>query len=327
MGHQLKIGEDVKEINTSSGNYYLYKNELLKSSLDRIDSLGYILASSLVTKSPLESYESEVLKYFNIDSIYAFSPIRLEFHAVTLQDKEEKPKFIEISPIGTKFEPIYNNLGEEWFHKLKLEFVKPYMLDIIHKLQARRIRKIIYPSSEDIWNCFKLVPYRKVNVVIVGQEPYAFGATPNGLAFSSSDLTCTHPTTKKIFETMDKEVRGNKIKEDNPDLTYLAEQGVFLINTHFTVEKDNVGSHREWGWKQFTARVLQELNQQNELVYLLWGNAARGFSSILNNPTSLVIECEHPAFPAYSLRDWENNNCFKKTNSFLEAIRKSKIDW
>ena len=44
--------------------------------------------------------------------------------------------------------------------------------------------KLIYPASVDIFTAFKLTPFDKVKVVILGQDPYHGPNQAHGLSFS-----------------------------------------------------------------------------------------------------------------------------------------------
>ena len=47
----------------------------------------------------------------------------------------------------------------------------------------------------------------------------------------------------------------------NGDLTYLADQGVLLLNTSLTVRQSKAGSHAKI-WREFTKLFLEKLNSE-----------------------------------------------------------------
>lgn len=62
-------------------------------------------------------------------------------------------------------------VGEAWADVLTDVFDSPYMKDMGAKLaKARTIGKIIYPKQEDVFRAFRLTPYDKVKVVVIGQD-------------------------------------------------------------------------------------------------------------------------------------------------------------
>ena len=66
------------------------------------------------------------------------------------------------------------------------------------------------------------------------------------------------------------------ISREEGDLTDWAEQGVLLLNTVLTVEKDKPNSHKGKGWEQFTDAIIKKVNEKDEtIVFVLWGNKAK----------------------------------------------------
>jgi uracil-DNA glycosylase len=106
-----------------------------------------------------------------------------------------------------------------------------------------------------------------------------------------------------------------------------AEQGVLLLNSVLTVQKDMPASHRGKGWEIFTDKIIEEIDKKEEpVVFLLWGNFAKSKESLLKNPKHLVLKSAHPS-PFSANHGFFGNNHFIKTNEYLKENGVEPIDW
>ena len=114
------------------------------------------------------------------------------------------------------------------------------------------------------------MPFDKVKVVIIGQDPYHGPGQAHGLRFSVNDGVPFPPSLLNIF----KEIK-NDIGTDAPttgNLTRWAEQGILLLNATLTVRAHQAGSHQNRGWETFTDAAIRILAEEKEhLVFILWG--------------------------------------------------------
>ncbi len=113
---------------------------------------------------------------------------------------------------------------------------------------------------------------------------------------------------------------------DHGDLTSWTKQGVFLLNTILTVEKNKAGSHSNIRWQIFTNAVIRILSEKKEgLIFLLWGNYARSKKELIDSTKHTVLEAAHPSPLA---RD-AFNGCrhFSKVNDILTKRGESPINW
>jgi uracil-DNA glycosylase len=172
------------------------------------------------------------------------------------------------------------------------------LINLRNFIKEERKTKTIVPLPAEVMNAFKLTPFDKVRVVILGQDPYPDKNHAHGLAFSSKSLV-TPGSLKNIFLEIARDVYPGHSQGElfhTNDLTKWAQQGVLLLNTVLTCEQGKPGSHLDKGWETFTKHVLQELNAASwPIVFLLWGNAARTWKSIITNPRHHVFETSHPS--------------------------------
>lgn len=212
----------------------------------------------------------------------------------------------------------FNDLLEE-------EKQKDYYKELINFIDKEYNTKTIFPPREKIFEAFKLTPFEQTKVVIIGQDPYHGEGEAHGLAFSVNNGIKIPPSLKNIYKEINTEY-GYEI----PNTGYLikwAKQGVLMLNTVLTVEKDKPASHKAKGWEIFTDRVIEELNNsEHPLVFMLWGNYAKSKAQLINNPKHLILESAHPS-PFSARNGFFGNNHFKLANDFLEKNGIEQIDW
>ena len=217
------------------------------------------------------------------------------------------------------------NLGNDWDKLLAEEFRKDYYLRLWKFLEGEyRSKHNIYPPKNDIFNALRATSYERTKVVIVGQDPYFNPGEANGLAFSVSKSCTKLPRSlKNIFAEIRRDIKCS-MSETNGDLTPWTRQGVLLLNTVLTVEYDKPDSHAKCGWKTFTNRVLEILNEKTKpIVFLLWGKEAQKSATLLNNRHHKILEAPHPSYQA-GIKGCKH---FSKTNKFLESKGLEEIDW
>lgn len=184
-----------------------------------------------------------------------------------------------------------------------------------------------YPPRELLFNAFKLTPLDKVKVVIVGQDPYHEPGQAMGLSFSVPNGIKVPPSLINIYKEISQEYEC-KMNFNSGDLTYLAKQGVLLLNSILSVRAHEALSHNIDEYKMFLSKVLEELDHQKQpIVFLLWGGPARKLKAYLHNPSHLILECIHPSPLAAIHGGWFGNNHFKKANEYLDKNGALPIKW
>ena len=118
------------------------------------------------------------------------------------------------------------------------------------------------------------------------------------------------------------------MKEDG-DLTYLAKQGVLLINAYLTVRAHYPLSHKRKEYEMFMMDLMKYLDSLNNggIVYMLWGNFAQQYEKYLFNKNNLIIENTHPSPLGANKGGWFNMGQFKKCNDYLVSHGREPIDW
>tara|TARA_B100000579_G_scaffold189336_1_gene154569 strand:+ start:65564 stop:66244 length:681 start_codon:yes stop_codon:yes gene_type:complete len=218
-------------------------------------------------------------------------------------------------------------LPKGWLRQLETEFSKPYMIEIRKFLTHEYNKnKIIYPNKSLIFNAFNLCDFEKVKVVILGQDPYHGPDQAHGLSFSVKKETALPPSLVNIFQELEQDY-GKTFDKSNGDLKKWADQGVFLLNTTLTVEKNKPLSHSKIGWEIFTDEVIKTLNRsKNNLVFILWGKFAQSKTKFIDTSKHYVISSPHPS-PLSSYRGFFGSKPFSKANNYLASKNIEKIKW
>lgn len=214
-----------------------------------------------------------------------------------------------------------------WLSVLENEFEKQYMKDLkAFLLQEKEAGYTIFPKGADIFNAFNYTPFDKVEVVIIGQDPYHGDGQAHGLSFSVKKGVTVPPSLKNIYKELETDIEGFKTP-DHGNLTQWAEEGVLLLNATLTVRAHQAGSHQGKGWEAFTDQAISQLSEKKTgLVFLLWGKFAQNKSILIDEKKHTVIKSAHPSpFSAYN--GFFGSRPFSKTNAALTANGKKPVNW
>lgn len=215
-------------------------------------------------------------------------------------------------------------IGNSWDEILEEEYKKEYFTNLIKFVEEEYKNKTVYPEEKNIFRALKTTDYENLKVVILGQDPYHGEKEANGLAFSVNRDVKIPPSLRNIFKELENDI---SVKREDTDLIDWAEDGVLLLNTILTVEKDKAFSHQKYGWETFTDAIIKKINEiDRPIVYILWGNAARSKKEYINNPKHFIIESAHPS-PLSANRGFFGTKPFSKANKFLKDNGIKEVEW
>lgn len=211
-----------------------------------------------------------------------------------------------------------------WKERLAGETSKPYFQALVEFVRDERKRHTVFPAPGDVFNAYKLTPFDRVRVLILGQDPYHNAGQAHGLSFSVPPGVRPPPSLVNIF----KELKGDLgiPTPKHGTLTAWAEQGVFLLNATLTVRAHEPGSHQGRGWEAFTDETIRLLNQREDpLVFILWGRYARAKAPLIHSRHT-IIESAHPS-PMSALNGFFASKPFSRANAALVKAGVPPIEW
>lgn len=215
-------------------------------------------------------------------------------------------------------------INKKWDIVLKDEFKKDYFRRLGIFVKNEYKSKIIFPPYQNIFDALRFTDYDEVKVVILGQDPYHGLGEAHGLSFSVKENVKMPPSLQNMFKELYSDLG---IKRTKSDLTDWAKQGVLLLNSIMTVEKDKPLSHKDKGWEIFTDTVISKLNDRiDPVIFVLWGSFARSKKDLITNNRHKIIESVHPS-PLSANRGFFGSKPYSKINNYLKYIGKEEIKW
>jgi uracil-DNA glycosylase len=216
-------------------------------------------------------------------------------------------------------------LQNDWKSVLKSTFQSENFEKLSAKVMEAYQNEIVYPSVSHLFDAFNLSSYENTRVVILGQDPYHGPGQAHGLSFSVPHGFPLPPSLKNIYKELFQDVG---LMRSSGDLRDWASQGVLLLNTSLTVRAGEAGSHAAMGWPIFTKAVLYELNKrESPIVFLLWGNHAQQFASLIDASKHFVIKSAHPSPLSANRGGWFGSKPYSQTNDFLVSKGIEPIRW
>jgi uracil-DNA glycosylase len=206
-------------------------------------------------------------------------------------------------------------------------FYETEMESVIKKISEDLGDEKFYPEKDNIFKCFYLTPYKNVNVVLLGQDPYHNGSA-TGLCFDVKRGNIINPSLQNIYKELENE--GYYPTKDG-NLSHWGKQGVLLLNTALTVRPSEPESHLLI-WSEFTKRVFEFLCKKDDIIWVLLGKKAADYKQLITNKNHTIIERTHPS-PYSATKSsltqsaFIESNLFKEINQSLVKYKKSTISW
>jgi uracil-DNA glycosylase len=222
-------------------------------------------------------------------------------------------------------------LESSWQKVLKQELQEPYILDLAAFVEKEYTTSTspIYPPQDLIFNAFTQTPYDKVQVVIMGQDPYHGPGQAHGLSFSVPKGIKPPPSLQNIFKELHSDIHLST--PTHGCLLNWAKQGVLLLNATLTVKQSEPMSHHGRGWERLTdAIIVQLIKREDPIIFVLWGKSAQDKCRFVNESANLkhhyILTAAHPS-PFSAANGFFGCRHFSKINMLLEQQGKQPIDW
>lgn len=188
----------------------------------------------------------------------------------------------------------------------------------LRQVNKRRLECAVFPPEDKVFNAFLLTPPEKVQIILLGQDPYHDDGQAEGLAFSVPHGIPLPPSLRNIFKEYSADL--NRPAPQCGHLGQWAKDGMLLLNSVLTVDAHAPGSHAGFGWEKFTDAVISALStQRTGLVFMLWGGFARKKSSLIDHSKHTVLENAHPS-PLSAYRGFFGSHPFS-------AVQNALPDW
>lgn len=231
--------------------------------------------------------------------------------------------------MNARQQQFFAALPASWQKPLEQVCANPKIDSLIGFLQEREaVGATIYPAKQNIFAALKATPFDKVNVVIVGQDPYHGPGQAHGLSFSVPAGIQIPPSLRNIFKELHTDI-GMDIPKTGT-LTNWAKQGVLLLNAILTVEESKPASHAGQGWEIFTDAIIEQvIKRKHPTVLMLWGAYAQkkvdNLHMHIDPSRDLILKSAHPS--PLSVTKFLGCKHFSKANTFLRKHNLPEINW
>lgn len=224
----------------------------------------------------------------------------------------------------------------DWGEKLR-PFIESKECDILYAKLKEEVKKgkIICPLGNEVYRTFLETPISELKVVFMLLDPYPRVIngirTADGIAMSCSHTKNLQPSLELFYDGIiddlykkDKEFVPEKLN----DLKYLCNQGVMMLNTALTVEKDITGSHTKI-WRPFMKFLFEEVFNKmgRRLIFVLCGKESEKMEGFIDPLQHIILKREHPAFAARQERKWKHEKVFSQINWILDTDKIIKPHW
>lgn len=231
------------------------------------------------------------------------------------------------------WEKFKDQFHESWHLKMR-PFIESEACDNIYKFlkQESQRGKKIAPLSSNVYRCFQETPLDKLKVVMVGMAPYHTlkngSPVADGLLMGCSTTNMLQPSLEKFYKAVEVENYDGLCaycNKTNPDVSYLAHQGVLMFNASLTTEINKAGSHIDL-WEPFTKYVFEEILATTGAPVIFLGKDASKYAKYVP-PFTWSFTTSHPASAAYRNTDWDSGQVFKMVNKVLNDNNGEEISW
>ena len=231
-----------------------------------------------------------------------------------------------------QWEKFKDQFHESWHDKMR-PFIESEECDEIYAHLKERGRKghRIAPSSSVTFRAFKETPLTDLKVIMMGMCPYHTETrdgipVADGLLMGCSVTGKLQPSLDQFYGGIERELYDglNLTYTKNPDVSYLAKQGVLMLNAALTTEINKAGSHIAI-WEPFIKHFFECIETEGAPIVFLGKDAAKYKKYVGPFKWSFVVS--HPASASYKNTEWDTEGVFGKVNKVLLDNNNFSIMW
>ena len=212
-----------------------------------------------------------------------------------------------------------------WQPLLADQLEQPYFQRLEQFVDEERRQYTVFPPEEKVFAALELTPYERVNVLLLGQDPYHDDGQAHGLCFSVLPGIKPPPSLANMFRELRDDL-GCRIP-NNGYLVPWAQQGILMLNAVLTVRAHLPNSHKNHGWETFTDAVIRVVNAKDSpVVFVLWGAYAQKKIPLIDARRHTIITGAHPS-PLSARSGFFGSRPFSAINNALREAGRPVIDW
>jgi len=216
-----------------------------------------------------------------------------------------------------------NYFHPSWHKKIK-PFIESKECDEIYKFlktESGKGKKIA-PLSFNLWKAFYETSLDDLKCVILGTHPYNTFKNDipiaDGLLMGGSILEKVELDLQEFYNALERDLYNgiNLHYIKNPDVSYLANRGVLMLNASLTIEKNSNNSHM-YIWKPFIIYLFKNVFNDLDVPFIYLGKEIEKYKEFRSSFSYNFI-LEHPKEAAIKHIDWEPKKVFSKIDKILE---------
>ncbi|HLZ21858.1 MAG TPA: uracil-DNA glycosylase [Ktedonobacterales bacterium] len=212
-----------------------------------------------------------------------------------------------------------------WQPMLADQLEQPYFRRLERFMEEERRTYTVFPPEEHVFEALALTPYERVNVLLLGQDPYHDDGQAHGLCFSVRPGIKSPPSLANIYRELRDDL-GCRIP-NNGYLVPWARQGVLMLNAVLTVRAHMPNSHKNHGWETFTDAIIRTVNAKDSpVVFVLWGAYAQKKIPLIDTRRHTIVAGTHPS-PLSARNGFFGSRPFSAINAALRAAGKPEMHW
>ncbi|KAI7947167.1 hypothetical protein MJO28_009075 [Puccinia striiformis f. sp. tritici] len=308
------------------------------------------------SSSSIDSRTPSDASLFSIESLWSKSNLSDGFNDLDFGfDPSLFP--LEVDPI--------RGIHPSWLEPLKSVLIQPEIISLHQQLGPKYLgydyklgeksplpQAEVLPPPQHLYNWSRLTPLDQVKVVILGDRPHIHSDQIHGLAFSQP-TECTHLSgvIGCIHRALENQYPDKFVSPDHGSLVSWCQAGVLLLNITQTTRRDNGTAHAKFGWREFTAKILEIVSRdggsiyndssqpashtvQKGIVFIGWGDEAiqaiesAGIASASRQHQ--ILTSRGAPYPSSAYKDgFFGKNHFIQANEFLRTTYGDEhtIDW